>query len=69
MLFAKFATICAGTNSSLVIVNCFFGNLDLLTINPCLVPDDCLITAYGTAHIPSKLAFLNTWIPSISKTS
>ena len=60
MLFAKFATICAATNSSLGIVNCFFDNLDLLIINPCLVPDDCLMTAYATAHVPSKLASLNT---------
>ena len=69
MLLAKFATICAATNSSLGIVNYFFDNLDLLAINPCLVPDGCRMPAYATAHVPSKLASPNTWIPIISKTS
>ena len=35
MCFAKFATICATTESSLGITNCFFDNPDLLPINPC----------------------------------
>ena len=69
MLLAKFATICAATNSSLGIVNYFFDNLDLLAINPCLVPDGCRMPAYATAHVPSKLASPNTWIPIIFKTS
>ena len=69
MLFAKCADIYVATNSSLDIVNCFFDNLDLLAINPCLVPDGCRMTAYATAHVPSKLASPNTWISIISKTS
>ena len=69
MLFVKFATICAAANSSLGIINCFFENLDLLAINPCLVSDVCRMTAYATAHVPSKLASPNTWISTISKTS
>ena len=63
MLFAKFTTICAATNSILGIINYFFDNLDLLATN------SCCMTAYATAHIPSKLASPDTWISIISKTS
>ena len=69
MLSAKFATICAATNCNLRIVNCFFDNLYLLAINPCLIPDDCCMTAYAPSHVPSKLMSPNTWISIISKTS
>ena len=69
MLFAKFATICAASNPSTDIVNCFFDNFDLLAINPYLVIDGCRMTAYATAHVPSKLTSPNTWISIISKTS
>ena len=69
MLYAKFATICATTDSSLGISNCFFGYLDLVAIDPCLVPDDCRITIYATAHVPSKLSSPDTWISIISETS
>ena len=60
MLFAKFAIISAATNSSLGIVNCFFDNVDLPAIVPYLVPDDCHMTAYATAHAPSKFVSPNT---------
>ena len=60
MLLAKFSAICTATNSSLGIVDCFFDNLDLLEINPLLLPDGCFMTAYATAHVPSKLASPNT---------
>ena len=60
MLSVKYATIYAATNSSLGIVNCFFDNLDLLKINPCLIPDGCCMAAYATAHAPSNLASPNT---------
>ena len=69
MLFAKFSTICAATNYSLGIANCFFDNLDLLATNPCLVPDGCHMNAYTTAHVASNLASPNTWISIICKTS
>ena len=69
MLFAKFTTICAATNSILGIINYFFDNLDLLATNSCLVPDGCCMTAYATAHVPSKFASPDTWISIISKTS
>ena len=69
MLFAKFATICAATNSSLGIVNCFFDNFDLLGINPFLFPHGCLMTAYNTGLVQSKLASLSTCISIISKAS
>ena len=68
MLFGKFATICADINYSLGIVNCFFDNLDLLAINPCLVPDGCCMTAHATVHVPNKLASPNTCMSIISKT-
>ena len=55
MLSAKFATIFSAINSNLDIVHCF-DNLNLLAINPCLVPDGCHMTSYSTAHVPS------TWI-------
>ena len=67
MLSAKFATFCTATNSSLSIVNFFFDNLVLLTINSCSVLDGCRMTAYGTAYVPSKFASQNTWISLISK--
>ena len=54
MFSARFATIWAAANSSLGIVICFFDSLDLLAINLCLIPDSCCITAYATAHVPSK---------------
>ena len=69
MLFAKFAIVCAATSSSLGIVDFFFGNLDLLAINPSLNPDGCRMTAYATVHAPIKLASPNIWITIISKTS
>ena len=69
MLFAKFAINSAATNSSLGIANCFFDNVDLPVTDPYLVPDDCRMTAYATAHAPSKFASPNTWIFIISKTS
>ena len=69
MLSSKLATICAVTNFGLAIVNCFFHNLDFLAINSCLVPDACCMTAYATAHLPSKLAPPNTWVSIISKAS
>ena len=60
MLCAKFAAISATTNSSLGIINCFFNNLDLLAINPCLIPNGCSMTAYPSAHVPSKPASPST---------
>ena len=68
MLFAKSATICAATNFSFGIVNCFFENLNLLAVNTCLVPDGCRMTAYATTHVPVKLASRNIRISNISKT-
>ena len=42
---ARFTTIWATNNSSLVIVIFFFDNLGLLAINHCLIPDGCCMTA------------------------
>ena len=69
MLFAKFTTICAATNSSVGIVNCFFDNLDLLAVSPCLVTDAYRMTACATAHVPSKFPSSNTWTSIVCKTS
>ena len=54
----KFATICTATNSSLRSFNCFFDNLDLLSVNPCLIQNGCCMTAYATADVPNNLASL-----------
>ena len=48
------------TNTGLGFFEYFFDNLDLLVINPCLIPDGFGITTYATAHVPSKLASPNT---------
>ena len=36
------------------------GNFECPT---CVTPDGCCMTAYDTAHVPSKLASPNTWMP------
>lgn len=59
MLFAKFTTICAATNCSLGIVNCFYEKIKLLTIDPFLIADGCCMTVYATANVPSKVASQN----------
>ena len=61
MLSAKFATICAASDSSLFIVNCFFDNLDLLAINTCLIPDGCHMAAHATAYVLNISKYMDVY--------
>ena len=56
MLSAKIATIRATTNFSLGIVNSFFSNLNLLAINPRLIPDGLWLHMLG--HVLQEHLYL-----------
>ena len=59
MFLARFATTTTAISSNLGMGVLYFDSRDLLEINPYVVDEACLMTAYTTALVPIMLASPN----------